>query len=150
MPAVTSKVVLEPAVQELADATSHPPFVYELGYQAAPDDVAGRLQRLARGGEPVLLARQGEETLGCLTWHVTPNIHRPWPIGRITMMVVTGRARRRGIGRALVQAVEERMIQRGCGLIEVTSNVKLRAAHTFYRKLGFERTSQRFAKSIGE
>ncbi len=120
----------------------------ELGYEAAPDEVADRLQRLARAGEPVLLARQGVETLGCLTWHVTPNIHRPWPVGRITMMVVAAKARRRGIGRALVQAAEKRMIQRGCGLIEVTSNVKLRAAHRFYGKLGFERTSHRFARTL--
>jgi hypothetical protein len=35
MSVLTSKVVLEPAVQELADASSKPPFVYELGYAAA-------------------------------------------------------------------------------------------------------------------
>lgn len=122
----------------------------ELGYDVAPDDVADRLQRLGRGGQPVLLARQGDETLGCLTWHVTPNIHRPWPIGRITMLVVASSARRRGIGRALVRAAEERMVQRGCGLIEVTSNSKLRAAHAFYAKLGFERTSHRFARTIAK
>lgn len=120
----------------------------ELGYEAAPDEIADRLQSLARGGEPVLLARQGEETLGCLTWHVTPNLHRPWPIGRITMLVVAARARRQGIGRALIEAAKKRMAQRGCGLVEVTSNVKLRAAHAFYAKIGFERTSQRFARAI--
>ena len=32
---VKSHVVLEPAVQELADATSKPPFVYELAYADA-------------------------------------------------------------------------------------------------------------------
>ncbi len=122
----------------------------ELGYEATPDDVGERLQRLARAGEPVLHARRGEETLGCLSWHVTPNIHRPWPVGRITMMVVAKGARRRGIGRALVRAAEERMVQRGCGLVEVTSNVKLRAAHAFYERIGFERTSHRFARSLGD
>jgi acetyl esterase len=35
MSAVTKTVVLEPAVQELADATSKPPFVYELDYPDA-------------------------------------------------------------------------------------------------------------------
>jgi acetyl esterase/lipase len=35
MSVVTNKVVLEPAVQKLADATSKPPFVYELGYADA-------------------------------------------------------------------------------------------------------------------
>jgi GNAT superfamily N-acetyltransferase len=122
----------------------------ELGYEVTPDDVAERLVRLGRGGEPLLLARQGEETLGCLTWHVTPNIHRQWPVGRITLLVVAASARRRGIGRALLKAAEERMIQRGCGLVEVTSNVKRRGAHAFYTKLGFERTSHRFARPIAK
>jgi len=46
----TSEVVLEPAVQELADATSKPPFVYELEYAEARkvlDDLqAGRVEKL--------------------------------------------------------------------------------------------------------
>jgi GNAT superfamily N-acetyltransferase len=66
------------------------------------------------------------------------------------MMVVASSARRQGIGRALIEAAEERMIQRGCGLVEVTSNVKLRAAHAFYAKMGFERTSHRFAKDLAK
>ena len=32
----SSAVVLEPAAQDLADATSKPPFLYELGYAARP------------------------------------------------------------------------------------------------------------------
>src|SRR6516165_8745891 len=35
MSVVTSKVVFEPAVVELAEATSHPPFVYQLSYKEA-------------------------------------------------------------------------------------------------------------------
>ena len=41
----TAGIVLEPAVQELADATSHPPFVYELDYVDARkvlDDLQSR------------------------------------------------------------------------------------------------------------
>ena len=46
----TNEVVLEPAVQELADATSKPPFVYELDYADARkvlDDLqAGPVEKL--------------------------------------------------------------------------------------------------------
>jgi len=45
MSVVSNKVVLEPAVQELADATSKPPFVYELAYADARkvlNDLSGR------------------------------------------------------------------------------------------------------------
>ena len=32
---VQTQIVLEPAAQEVADATSTPPFLYELGYRGA-------------------------------------------------------------------------------------------------------------------
>ena len=86
--------------------------------------------------------------IGILAWHVTPVLHRPHPVGRITMMVVAEGERRHGIGRALVDAACERMLAKGCGLIEVTSNVDLSGAHGFYRRLGFERTSYRFARKL--
>ena len=87
--------------------------------------------------------------IGILTWHVTPVLHRPKPVGRITMMAVAKDERRRGVGRARVEAACERLGAKGCGLVEVTSNADLTGAHAFYRKLGFERTSYRFAKELG-
>ena len=36
----------------------------------------------------------------------------------------------------------------GCGLVEVTSNAKRLRAHAFYERLGYERTSHRFAKQL--
>jgi len=87
--------------------------------------------------------------IGILTWHVTPVLHRPKPVGRITMMAVAKDERRRGVGRARVEAACERLRAKGCGLVEVTSNADLTGAHAFYRKLGFERTSYRFAKELG-
>ena len=86
--------------------------------------------------------------VGCLAWHVTPVLHRPTPVGRVTMLVVTEKARREGVGEALVAEAEARAAARGCGLIEVTSNIELGGAHLFYRRIGFERTSYRFVKRL--
>jgi ribosomal protein S18 acetylase RimI-like enzyme len=122
-------------------------LVTGLGFESSSDEIAQRLAALKKAGETPLVAEQGE-VIGVLAWHVTPVLHRPRPVGRITMMVVSGGERRRGVGRALVDAACAQMRSKGCGLIEVTSNVDLSGAHGFYRKLGFERTSYRFAKAL--
>jgi GNAT superfamily N-acetyltransferase len=48
----------------------------------------------------------------------------------------------------LVEAVEQWCRDQGCGLIEVTSNDRRAEAHAFYRHMGYERTSIRFAKTL--
>jgi ribosomal protein S18 acetylase RimI-like enzyme len=142
----------EPAPLEVraarpADAEAIAELVSGLGFAVDADHVAARLPGLKK--EPPLVAEQGE-VIGILTWHVTPVLHRPQPVGRITMMAVAKDERRRGVGRALVEAACDRMGGEGCGLVEVTSNSDLSGAHAFYRKLGFERTSYRFAKALTE
>jgi GNAT superfamily N-acetyltransferase len=130
-----------------ADSDAIAALVTDLGFESTSDEIAARLAGLKKSREVPLVAEQGE-VIGILAWHVTPVLHRPKPVGRITMMVVVEGERRRGIGRALVEAACAELRGRGCGLIEVTSNVDLSGAHGFYRKLGFERTSYRFAKEL--
>ena len=132
-----------------SDSAAVAALVASLGFEAAPADIAPRLAALKKARECPLIAEQGE-VIGVLAWHVTPVLHRPKPVGRITMMIVADGERRRGVGRALVEAACGQMRSRGCGLIEVTSNVDLSGAHGFYRKLGFERTSYRFAKDLAD
>jgi ribosomal protein S18 acetylase RimI-like enzyme len=120
-------------------------LVTKLGFAATADEIAERLATMKKA--PPLVAEQGE-VIGILTWNVTGMLHRPQPVGRITMMAVAEGERRRGVGRALVDAACERLRAAGCGLVEVTSNVDLSGAHSFYRKLGFERTSYRFARKL--
>jgi ribosomal protein S18 acetylase RimI-like enzyme len=128
-----------------ADAAAIAELVSGLGFAASGAEIAARLPGLRQA--PPLVADRGG-VIGILTWHVTPVLHRPRPVGRITMMAVAKDERRRGVGRALVEEVSSRLRAKGCGLIEVTSNVDLSGAHSFYRKLGFERTSYRFAKAL--
>lgn len=119
-------------------------------FASSADEIADRLPILSRAGEPPLLAKLGEEVVGVVAWHVMHVLHRPQPVGRISFLEVSEQARRQGIGRALIEAAEARMAEKGCGLIEVTSNEKLKAAHKFYEALGFERTSFRFARPVGK
>jgi GNAT superfamily N-acetyltransferase len=130
------------------DAPALAALFTELGFPASRAAIAKRLDALLRAGETVLVAMREGETVGVLTVHVTPVLHRPTPVGRLTALVVTETARGRGVGRALVQAAERTLAARGCALIEVTSNRRLTEAHRFYEHLGYEATSVRFKKAL--
>ena len=107
-------------------------------------DVAKALRAMIRSGEPPLVADKGG-VLGCAAWHVLPALQHG-PIGRVTLLVVAEDERRRGVGTALAEAVEARLAERGCALVEAVSDIDLGHAHRFFRGRGYERTSYRFAK----
>lgn len=99
-------------------------------------------------GRGVLLAELDGVVVGCLSTSVMRVLHRPAPVGRISMMVVDEAVRGRGIGGALVRAAEQALAARGCYMVEVTSNVRRAEAHRFYEQLGYERTSVRLAREL--
>jgi ribosomal protein S18 acetylase RimI-like enzyme len=129
------------------DAEALSALLGELGFPTEPKDIRKRLTLLEKAGEPPLVADEAGP-VGCLTWHVTPVLHRPTGVGRVTMLVVTKQARGRGVGTALLDAAEERLRRAGCALVEVTSNIELGGAHEFYKGRGYRRTSYRFVKEL--
>jgi ribosomal protein S18 acetylase RimI-like enzyme len=121
----------------------------ELGHPATPEAIAQRWPTFHNNGNLALVAPGAAGSLlGLVTIHTMDALHRAGPVGRITTLVVDARVRRSGIGRALVAAAEQDLRARGCIMIEVTSNLKRSDAHAFYERLGYDRTSYRFAKTI--
>jgi ribosomal protein S18 acetylase RimI-like enzyme len=110
--------------------------------------VAERLVAMEAEGRTVLAAELDAVVVGCLSTSVMRVLHRPAPVGRISMMVVDEALRSRGIGEALVRAAEAALAAQGCYMIEVTSHVRRTEAHRFYERLGYERTSVRLAKML--
>jgi len=120
-----------------------------LGHPTAVDSISARWAEWAAAGNVALVAARADGTLaGVVTLHEMLVLHRPRPVGRITALVVDEPVRGQGIGRALVSAAETSLVRAGCGLLEVTSNLRRADAHAFYERLGYERTSARFAKSV--
>lgn len=110
--------------------------------------LAGVRERLVNGGMPTLVAVEGETVIGLCGLHMMSAIHREQVVGRVTILVVAEDRRGAGIGRLLIEAAEQRLAAEGCGLVEVTSNDRLVEAHQFYAAMGYDRTSQRFAKAL--
>ena len=123
-------------------------LIGELGYAIEAAEAVERLAAMAAEGRAVLVAELDGAVVGCLSTSAMRVLHRPAPVGRISMMVIDEALRGRGIGAALVRAAEEALAARGCGMIEVTSNERRTDAHRFYERLGYEKTSVRLAKTL--
>lgn len=124
------------------DATAVAALIVGLGYEVTATDIKRRLRMVQ-----ALVADKGG-LVGVATLSMMTVLHRPRPVGRVSMLVVAEEARGGGIGKALIAEAEKRLAGAGCGLIEVTSNTKRLRAHAFYEGLGYERTSYRFAKVL--
>ena len=131
-----------------ADAKAVAALIALLDHKIDEKTVRENVAALTKLGEPPLVATLDKKVLGLCGVHRMIVPHRPAPVGRITILAVAENARRKGIGRMLLAAAEEWMRKVGCRIAEVTSNDRLTAAHSFYRHLGYERTSIRFKKDL--
>ena len=130
------------------DAATLARLIGQLGYDASGRDVAERLAAIEAEGRVVLVAERDGAVVGCLSTSVMRVLHRPAPVGRISMMVVDEALRSRGIGAALVHAAEGALAAQGCYMVEVTSHMRRTEAHRFYERLGYAKTSVRLAKEL--
>lgn len=134
-----------------ADVDSLAPLLEQLGYPTEVDTLRQRFARVSASGERVIVAEAGADIVGLMTVHPCLHLlHRPRPVARITTLVVRDSARGTGVGRALVGEAERIGRAEGCEMIEVTSNMRRDDAHAFYERLGYDRTSYRFGRKIGE
>ena len=133
---------------EASDAQALARLIGQLGYAVTGDEVSERLQAMHTEGRVVLLAELEDAVVGCLSTSVMRVLHRPAPVGRISMMVVDEKLRSRGIGAVLVEAAEQALAMQGCYMVEVTSHVRRIEAHRFYERIGYQRTSVRLAKEL--
>jgi len=130
------------------DAEQLVPLIELLPHRVTPVGVRQRIERISDSGLPQLVAVEDAAIVGLCGLHRMIAIHREKPVGRITILVVAEHARSKGVGRKLVEAAEEVLRTAGCGMIELTSNDWLVEAHQFYRGIGYEQTSKRFAKQL--
>jgi len=112
----------------------------ELGYPLSIDEMRASLGRLlADARHFVAVADEGSDRL--LGWmHVEHRTSiQSADRGELIGLVVDGDARRRGTGRALVDAAERWARSQGLTTLTVRSNVMRELSHPFYEALGYVR-----------
>src|SRR5438045_7825636 len=107
------------------DARAVAALLTDLDYATSPDDAALRIRRINEFDDGHLFVAASDddgELLGLVSAQVLRGVmHANEPVGFITAMVVASRARRGGVGRALIAAIEAWLRTRGCTKVNVTS-----------------------------
>ena len=112
----------------------------DLGYSMSIDEMRAALDRLlADSRHFIVVADQGSDRL--LGWMHVEHRTSLQTADRAELMglVVDGAARRRGTGRALVDAAEQWAQSQGLATLTVRSNVTRQLSHPFYEALGYVR-----------
>jgi GNAT superfamily N-acetyltransferase len=137
----------------LEDAAEIARLVTELGYPVEPGAIFPRLQTLLFHPEHLVTVSNGpnDRLFGFIVAE-----HRALLLYgsqvEIMGLSVGSEARRMGVGRALVEAVEDWARQFGHTTIVVRSNVVRPESHPFYEKIGYVRkkTQHVYARSLGK
>jgi GNAT superfamily N-acetyltransferase len=134
---------------EGGDAVALAELMTQLGYPCPPDAIPPRLQKLANDPDVLLTVAEHEgRVVGIVTGHILHAIHKSEPVAMLTALVVLEHARGLGIGKALVAHVEDWARTRGASAMTLTSALRRSDAHAFYRRLGYEHTGLRLARSL--
>jgi GNAT superfamily N-acetyltransferase len=131
------------------DAVAVSTLLGELGYTISIRQATEQVAELSKtGADPVFLAVADGQVLGLLAAHLCRILQCASLVLRVTALVVDRRARRRGVGKLLMEHAEQVGYAAGCEFVELTSAMDRGAAHAFYRSMGYEPNSLRFRKSL--
>lgn len=121
-----------------------------LGYDFPLEETARKLeQALNRSSERVFIAELADAAVGYVHAADYDTLYAPY-MKNILGIAVAASARRKGVGRALLAAVESWAAETGAAAVRLNSGAARQEAHAFYRQCGYEDSKQqlRFLKSV--
>jgi GNAT superfamily N-acetyltransferase len=134
----------------VADAHAIADLLGQLGYPAQPRTVEARLERLGIVGDRVVVADLDGSVVGLAHLQVAPAIELDRPAAKIAALVVDEAHRGQGVGRALVETMEDEARMRDCELLFLTTAERRDGAHAFYERVGLEHTGRRYGRTLSE
>jgi len=134
---------------EMNDAAAFAQLMCELGYQTSTAEMRQRLEWILTDARyRTFIAELDNQIAGMIGTLTLRSYEHNDAGGRILTLVIFNRARRRGIGRALIVAAEKDFAQRGVRRVAVDTRLTRKDAHKFYEALGYERNGWRFMKQL--
>src|SRR6266487_638619 len=119
----------------------------QLGYPSSREQVERRLERLG-AADRLFVAELEGEVVGLAGLHVSAAFEYDGDAAKVSALVVDEQFRRRGVGEALMDALENEARALGCVILFLTTAERREDAHAFYRRIGLEETGRRFAKRL--
>ncbi len=104
------------------------------------------LQNISTPNYHYLIAIYEDQAIGYISCHGQTLLHHLGLVYEIQEIFVDKDHRSKGIGKSLLQALEELIGKENYELLEVASNMKRKDAHRFYLANGFECTTYKFKK----
>lgn len=110
-----------------------------------------RLRELLEETRARVLVAEGEDgVVGAASLWIKPDLGHGDTLIEVPMLVVSGSARRRGVGRLLVQEIRSVAAAENVSVIELVATRENRTARDFYRSLGFVETDHVALEYFGE
>jgi len=95
-----------------------------------------------------IVAEGGSGIVAFASLHFRKRLNHPTEEAWVPDMIVTEGARRAGIGRKLLDEIEQKARDRGCHRIELESGYKRAEAHHMYRQFGMRDDGKYFIKPV--
>jgi GNAT superfamily N-acetyltransferase len=136
---------------QVSDIDGIAPLCSQLGYPCTSEEIIGRINKLMDDDDHVIFIAADME--GNIVGWVHSYIYKLFyadKAAEIGGLVVDESARRLGVGRKLMNAVEEWARFKECVVAGLRSNSKRVEAHKFYQDIGYEKVKEqyRFSKYL--
>ena len=123
-----------------------------LGYSFSPEDTASQLDRLSQNSHHFLLGYEDEAShvlLGYVHAEVYESLYSKAGFN-ILALAVSPQAQGQGIGKSLLQGLDQEAKRRGCEFIRLNSADYRLDAHAFYEKVGYtcDKVQKRFIRIL--
>lgn len=120
-----------------------------LGKEITEEHMKNRLEFVQQSPYDYLFVyEENDHILGTLGFRLRETIEQVSRYGEVSIIVIDMEARRKGIGKILMEYAEKLAKEHDCNGTWLVSGHKRAEAHQFYKDLGYEETGYRFVKSF--